>query len=366
MSAFHPLLGPVDRLIETSCALVALKGDFAYKFKKPVDFGFLDFSTLDKRKSALANELLYNQPQAPDIYLRVEEFNDEPCLVMRRFDTSMVLAEQANTTPNWRPDLNMIDLLAATLVRFHKTAKVCHDELHANNLGYVIDSNRRTIAAKADLLGVQAVTDYDAMITKAYEALKPDLQRRFDQGFVRRVHGDLHLGNILIENQKPTLFDCIEFNEKLSQLDVIYDFAFVLMDLWVRGLKSAASRLLNQYVEDSLRLGESIKSISEGIGLLPLFLSIRAAVRCHVCAHEEGGLDQAKLYLDAAMQFLQPERLQLLAIGGLSGTGKSTRAMSMAPMIGAVPGGHGPEDRYHQKTPTWLRTHRSIATRGLW
>lgn len=331
-----------DQVIETSCATVVLKGAKAYKIKKSVDYGFLDFTTPEKRRAALLKELRFNQRMAADIYLGVEEIDGESILVMRRFDTAGVLGEQSAMQADWSPDMAVMHDLGQQVARFHAGSEVCHDIQHINNIKYVIDSNRENIAAFREQLGAGAVDAYDAATRAAYAAVEPDVLERFENGFVRHCHGDLHLGNILVESGQPVLFDCIEFNDRLSQIDVLYDLAFLLMDLWVRGHEAAANRVLNVWLEQASRLEEDASMIHAGLKLLPLYMSMRAAVRCHVNANYGSeahyGLDQARLYLKAAQAFLETPPARLMAIGGLSGSGKSTRARKEAPAIGPVPG----------------------------
>lgn len=331
-----------DQVIETSCATVVLKGNRAYKIKKSVDYGFLDFTSAEKRRAALLRELRYNQRMAADIYLGVEEIGGESVLVMRRFDTAGVLGEQSAAVPDWAPDLDLMHDLGRLVARFHAGSEVCRDVEHANNIKYVIDSNSRNIAVFRDQLGAEAVDAYDAAVRAAYDGVRGSVLRRFGDGHVRHCHGDLHLGNILIENGAPVLFDCIEFNERLSQIDVLYDLAFLLMDLWVRGHASAASRVLNAWLEQAARLEDDARGLYAGLELLPLYMSVRAGVRCHVNANYGGeahyGMDKARAYLDAAHRFLNPAPARLTAIGGLSGSGKSTRARKIAPELGRATG----------------------------
>jgi aminoglycoside phosphotransferase family enzyme/predicted kinase len=331
-----------DEVIETSCATVVLKGAKAYKIKKSVDYGFLDFTTVEKRRAALLRELRFNQRLAADIYLGVEEIDGESVLVMRRFDTAGVLGEQSAAQADWTPDLDQMHDLGQLIARFHAGSEVCRDVHHVNNIKYVIDSNRKNIDVFRDQLGEDAVEAYDRAMQAAYAAVEPEILARFAAGHVRHCHGDLHLGNILIEHSKPVLFDCIEFNDRLSQIDVLYDLAFLLMDLWVRGHEMAANRILNVWLEQAARLEGEAEAVYAGLKLLPLYMSMRAAVRCHVNANYVGeahyGLDQARMYLKAAQAFLEPAPVEMGAIGGLSGSGKSTRARREAPVTGRAPG----------------------------
>jgi len=331
-----------DQVIETSCATVVLKGAKAYKIKKSVDYGFLDFTSAEKRRAALLRELRYNQRMAADIYLGVEDIAGESVLVMRRFDTGGVLGEQSAADPQWTPDLELMHDLGQVIARFHAGSEICRDGEHAANIKYVIDSNRRNIDVFRKDLGEAAVDAYDAAIQAHYTTVEADVLKRFEDGHVRHCHGDLHLGNILVENGKPVLFDCIEFNEKLSQIDVLYDLAFLLMDLWVRGHHEAANRVMNVWLDQAARLEDDVAGVYAGLRLLPLYMSVRAGVRCHVNANYVGeahyGMDKARMYLEAAHRFLDLAPASLTAIGGLSGSGKSTRARQLAPLTGRSPG----------------------------
>lgn len=331
-----------DDIITTSCAVVILKGKRAYKVKKSVDYGFLDFTSVEKRRKALLRELRYNQRMAADIYLGVEEIKGESVLVMRRFDTAGVLAEQSQSRADWTPDLDLMHDLGQIVAQFHAGSEICRDAEHEFNIKYVIDSNKKNIEVFRDELGAEAVDAYDRAIQAAYAELVGDVKRRFSEGYVRHCHGDLHLGNILIENDRPVLFDCIEFNERLSQIDVLYDLAFLLMDLWVRGHDAAANTVLNIYVEKAARLEDDIHSVYAGLRLLPLYMSVRAGVRCHVNANYGGtpnyAMEKAKMYLQAAQAFLEMKPAELMAVGGLSGSGKSTHSRHIAPQTGRAPG----------------------------
>lgn len=331
-----------DEVITTSCAVVILKGSKAYKIKKSVDYGFLDFTSVEKRRKALLRELRYNQRMASDIYLGVEEIRGESVLVMRRFDTAGVLDEQSRSRDDWAPEPEMMHDLAQVVAQFHAGSEVCRDPEHQFNVKYVIDSNKRNIEVFRDVLGAEAVDAYDAAIQEAYRSVEPEVIQRFEQGYIRHCHGDLHLGNILIEDGRPVLFDCIEFNERLSQIDVYYDLAFLLMDLCVRGHMDAASRVLNVYIEKAARLEEDLEGVYAGLKLMPLYMSVRAGVRCHVNANYGGepnyGIEKAAVYLKAAQAFLEMIPSEVVCVGGLSGSGKSTHARQIAPSTGRNPG----------------------------
>jgi predicted kinase len=164
------------------------------------------------------------------------------------------------------------------------------------------------------------------------------LEERRRVGRVRRCHGDLHLGNIVLLEGRPVLFDCLEFDESLASTDVLYDLAFLLMDLQHQGLPRFAWRLLNGYLDETWD--------DAGLALLPLFLACRAAVRAKVLGLAAGAADasapsvvaEAREYLERTLGYLEPPPARLVAIGGVSGTGKTTLARQLAPEIGAAPG----------------------------
>ncbi|HEX2726623.1 MAG TPA: AAA family ATPase, partial [Beijerinckiaceae bacterium] len=165
------------------------------------------------------------------------------------------------------------------------------------------------------------------------------LEARRAAGKVKRCHGDLILRNICLLDGVPTPFDCIEFDETLATIDVLYDLAFLLMDLWHREQRRLANLVLNRYLDEC--------DESDGLALVPFFMAARAAVRAHVTASQASETpvqaatplrSEARAYFDAALAFLRPGKTQLVAIGGLSGTGKSTVAAHLAADIGAPPG----------------------------
>jgi hypothetical protein len=331
-------------VIETSCAWVFLQGERALKVKKPVDYGFLDFSTPQKRRWALERELAFNRATAPDIYRAVRTITrdgdslalDGPgaavdwALEMRAFDPAAVLAEQPE-----RVDGTLAEALGRAIARFHAAAEIRPDGGGVKALGFTIRTNADNLRHLADQLGRREVEHVIAATDQALGDHTRLLERRRAEGFARRCHGDLHLGNILLEGGKPILFDCIEFNDLLSEIDVLYDTAFLVMDLWFRGRREAANRVLNAYLDEAAR--SFPPDLWDGLVLLPLFLSARASVRTHVSGMQ-GDIATARAYLAAARVHLEPPMPTLTAIGGLSGTGKTTLARHIAPDLGAAPG----------------------------
>ena len=208
-------------------------------------------------------------------------------------------------------------------------------------MSWVIDGNAAGFAEFGhDCLEPSASARVTDDARRELERRAAMLERRRESGFVRQCHGDLHLRNIVLLDGRPTLFDGVEFNDEISCTDVLYDLAFLLMDLWRRQLPGHANAVWNRYLAETADL--------DGIALVPLFLSCRAAVRAKTSAtaaemqtdgQRRGDLQSlAREYLAMAEKLLHPPRPALVAVGGLSGSGKSTLALGLAPRVGAVPG----------------------------
>jgi aminoglycoside phosphotransferase family enzyme/predicted kinase len=339
------LAGRADRVIETSCAWVFLAGPAAFKIKRPVDFGFLDFTTLERRRWAIERELDFNRRTAPDIYRAVRRLTRrmdggleldgvgevvEYVLEMRRFDETAVLSEHPDAV-----DGPLAEALGRTIARFHADAPVRPDSGGAAGLRYTIESNAEMLRELSPPLEGERIEGLIAATDEEFRRREGLLETRRSEGFARRCHGDLHLGNLLLEDGRPVLFDCIEFNDRLSEIDVQYDLAFLLMDLDIRGRRDAATRALSAYLDEAARSFPD--DLWDGLAALPLMLSVRAAVRAHVSANAADAR-AAAAYLDAALAHLSPAPPRLTAVGGLSGTGKTGFARRIAPVLGASPG----------------------------
>lgn len=195
-----------------------------------------------------------------------------------------------------------------------------------------------------DLLPADVCARVAEELRHAVALAAPAIERRRRQGHVRHGHGDLHLGNICLFEGEPLLFDCIEFNEEFAVIDMLYDLSFLLMDLCHLERVALANRVLNLWLEAMYRQPERLA----GLALLPLFLALRAAIRTHVhcsmaavqadAAKGERDAQTARGYLAAARQYLAPVQPVLLAVGGVSGTGKSSLARALAPALGRLPG----------------------------
>jgi aminoglycoside phosphotransferase family enzyme/predicted kinase len=333
-----------ERSIDTACARVFLAGEVAWKLKRNVDLGYVDFSTREKRKWALDRELDFNRTAAPDIYRSVRSITREAdgslawdgagkaleyALEMRRFDDAAVLSADPSVI-----DGEMADALGRTIAGFHAAAAM-RPGGGLSALEWTIKSNANLIAEHAASLGGDAVAELVEKTFAELERQRPLLEARTAGGFARRCHGDLHLANILIENGAPVLFDCIEFSDLLSDIDVYYDLAFLLMDLDFRERRDAGVRVQSAYLDEAAR--SFPEPMWAGLAAMPLMLSVRAAVRTHVATHS-GDITLARAYLEAAIAHLSPPPPVLAAVGGFSGTGKTTFARAIAPGLGPSPG----------------------------
>jgi uncharacterized protein len=350
-----PAAETVDRE-ETHGALVFLAGDRAYKLKRAVKYPYLDYSTPELRRAACRAELEVNRIAAPELYLGVKgivrgagglELVDEEkagdaldwVLVMRRFEQDALL-EQMRINGRLTPEL--MRELAEIIADFHTKAERRPAYGGADATAKIVEGNIKEIEVRAGKVFDRARVDALARLSwAAIDRLRPLLDRRRADGFVRRCHGDMHLNNICVVDGKPTLFDAIEFDESFASIDVLYDLAFLLMDLDRHDLRAFANVVLNRYLERTADYG--------GLAALPLFLSCRAAIRAHVTVtraeamHSDAqaaraAFDEARSLLDQAIRYLEPPAARLVCVGGVSGTGKSTVARALAPHVGDAPG----------------------------
>jgi aminoglycoside phosphotransferase family enzyme/predicted kinase len=330
-----------ERVVETALARVFLGREAVFKQKRPVSFGYVDFSTSEKRLWALERELVFNRPGAPELYVGLRritrseagglEFDGpgelvDQVLEMRRFADEALLSANPGLM-----DGAMAEALGRTIADFHAAAP---KREHAG-LSFTVPSNAELIDELAADLGEGLAKSVVGETEAEYLRQRPLLDARIAAGFSRRCHGDLHLGNIIVRDGRPMLFDCIEFNDTLSDIDVFYDLAFLLMDLGFRGRRDLAVRALGGYLDQAARRFPD--TLWDGLAALPLFQAVRAGVRAHVSAHG-GDLELARRYLAAAREHLAPAPPRLLAVGGRSGSGKSSVAREIAPQAGAAPG----------------------------
>jgi aminoglycoside phosphotransferase family enzyme/predicted kinase len=337
--------------IDTHASVVFLGDDRVLKIKRAVRLPFLDYSTLDKRKHACEEELNVNRGNAPELYRRViaiTRLGDdgfevggtgapvEWAVEMARFDEEQTLDRIAQTQQIAPP---LSAAVADAILRSHHGAPRAGGEGWLASIPGIIDRNT---AKFRDVRGLDTVA-VDQLAASSWDHLtkvRALLERRGGQGFVRRCHGDLHLANIALVDGRPLLFDAIEFDPAIATTDVLYDLAFTLMDLIHFGNGAASNAVLNRYLA-----GTPDENL-DGLAALPVFLSMRAAIRAHVLftKSEQMAADgkavwrDAKRYFDLAGDLIVPKPPTLVAIGGLSGTGKSVLARALAGMVEPSPG----------------------------
>jgi len=332
--------------VETHLSILLLGDELALKLKRAVKLPFVDFTEAAHRLAICERELALNRRTAPGLYRTVRRLTRRPdgaleldgggplvdsYVEMRRFKDDELFAKMAaagRLTPA------LMDRLARQIAAFHGHAEIGPMAGGAERLRAVLELNRQGLAET----GVFAAADCAALqerLLARWRTQQDALDARAGQGKVRRCHGDLHLGNICLFEGQPTLFDCLEFDEELATTDVLYDLAFLLMDLWHRGLARLANLCLNRYLDET--------NDEAGLALLPFFMSLRAVIRAQVLALQaKGGTNQAatdaRAYFDLAQRLLDGGAPRLVAVGGLSGSGKSTLAGLLAPLVGPPPG----------------------------
>jgi aminoglycoside phosphotransferase family enzyme/predicted kinase len=338
--------------IRTHASIIFLAGERAYKLKRAVRYSYLDYASVAAREAACRAELALNRRTAPSLYLDVVPIaRDASGLLqlggkgvpidwvveMRRFAQEALFSHLADTNGL---DTPLLIRLTDRIAEFHRSAEPTPAQGGAKGIAAVIAINDENL--RRSLVDEESVARIDRLLQRTEEAFRNFenlLDARRAEGRVRQCHGDLHLGNICLVEGEPTLFDCIEFSPLISCIDVLYDLAFLLMDLRFRGMTEAAGRVFNRYLD--------VTGDDDGLPLLPLFLSLRAAVRAHVTATAALGapdterpalMRRAAAYLDLANDFLVPRPARLIAIGGLSGSGKSSVAAALAGALGQAPG----------------------------
>ena len=344
--------GAVVTRVDTHAAAVFLAGQRVLKIKRAVRFPFLDFSTLNKRKAACEAELAVNRPYAPAIYKRVVAITREAdgrltlggtgepvewALEMARFDETATLDHLA---ARGAIDDVLADKLGRAVAAAHAKAPHAAAFGFAAMLAEIVTQNDAELRETPALFPPDQVAALTQKTRAALERVQPLLTARERDGLVRRCHGDLHLGNIVLIDDAPVLFDAIEFDDRIATADVLYDLAFLLMDLIERGLAGAATIVLNRYLAATAREADL-----DALAALPLFLSMRAAIRAKVtaarAAHARDRVEaerSARDYFALACRLIDPPKPQLVAVGGLSGTGKSVLAAALAAHVPPLPG----------------------------
>ncbi len=352
----HPVRQPI-RLIQTHVAWVFLTGPYAYKLKKPVDFGFLDFSTLAQRKAACEDELRLNRHFAPSLYQAVLP-------VSRTADGFRVLTETSPIPPEdyvvqmkefpqeslFRVMLEHGALEAAHLEDLgHRLALWQHEAPtdaevasygSASALRSLAQDNFRDLASHAgEVFPVQLLEQIEAFQLAFLETHQLPLKERGTRGLIRECHGDLHLNNVCWLEGESVPFDCIEFSRSIRSTDVQYDAAFMVCDLLIRNRQDLAFAFYSTWLEHS---GDFA-----GSALLPFYISLRACVRAKIKSYSihnttlspqerQGFRQQTRAFLDLAQSWISPAPPTAYVVAGLSGSGKSTVGRWLARHQGAV------------------------------
>jgi len=342
--------------IDTHCSAVFLAGDRAYKLKRAIKTAYLDYSTLELRHRACVREVMLNRRTAPDIYLGVSPLTYNPedgfvlsgdgpvvewLTVMKRFDPSQGFDHLAA-----RGDLTEDHVLGATdqVLELHRTARRMGDgDQHGGGaFGFAANlfDTIEELKSAADCVAAPQLGRLGVSLSAHLTHQAHRLNTRLEDGKVIQGHGDLHLGNIALIDDRPVLFDCIEFDDRVGAIDQGFELAFLWMDLDRLGLRDLAWASFHRTLEQTADY--------DLVHLLPLFLATRALVRAKTgaaAAHLEGNFaraiheqDRAHAYAERAELYLAPQQPRLIGVGGLSGTGKSSAARAIASEIGVTPG----------------------------
>jgi len=362
----HPLINalldaqvydhPVDeiKLIETHISWVILTGPYAYKIKKPLNLGFLDFSSLDKRKQCCNEELRLNSRTAANIYLEVISINGSVNNPRLSADGEVIeYAVKMNQFPqqsqldrillNNELSIEKLDAFAQMIADFHQATEVAAVTTDYGDVNHVLapmNENLTQIRERIEDANCHQILDeLELWIKTRHLSLSPLLNKRKQCGFIRECHGDLHLRNLAWVDNKPIAFDCIEFNPYLRWIDVISDISFLVMDLQARNQNELAQRFLNTYLEAT---GDYA-----GIQLLSFYMMYRALVRAKVDAismtqthvssmDTDGEKNEFYAYLNLARSYIQTSPVKLIITHGASASGKSTFSENLLQYIPAI------------------------------
>ncbi len=378
---FGPGTGLVER-IETHCSIVFLVGDRAYKLKRAIVFSSVDYSTLARREAACRAEIALNQRTAPEIYLGVCAITRDPAghlafdrtgpvvdwlVVMRRFrqeDLFSALADQGLLTTG------MMRALGVEIAALHRAAEIRSDFGGAAGISAAIANNHRELCRLGHLLDGAGLDDLCSAARSALAGVSLLLDGRRDVGKVRRCHGDLRLANICLFNGRPTLFDSIEFSEEIGCIDVLYDLAFLLMDLLVADRSELAAAVFNSYLDHA--------DETSGLRALPLFLSVRAATRSYALADSatrhpdrmQTQLAAARRHLKASHELLRPPPARLIAVAQDASETAPDLADGLARLVPPLPGARvlhlpsAPAPAFWQTTHALLAAGCSVLLQG--
>ncbi|KAB8331495.1 AAA family ATPase [Scytonema tolypothrichoides VB-61278] len=350
----HQVKEPIQ-LVQTHISYVLLTGDYAYKVKKPMNFGFLDFSTLDKRGHFCQEELRLNQRGAGELYLEVfpvtqvgEQYQlggtGEPVeyvLKMLQFPQETLFSKMFEQN---QLDEGLVEELGRVVAEYHDTKTVTNDYIRSfgevDQVRAAFDENYEQTEKYIGGPQTQKQFEETKQDTDKFFAERGELfKRRIQNNYVRECHGDLHLGNICLWRDKIWLFDCIEFNELFRFVDVMFDVAYAVMDLEGQQRPDLSNAYLNTYLE--------VTGDWEGLQVLPIYLSRQSYVRAKVTSFllddpsvsssvKEEVAKKAANYYKQAWEYTKPRQGRLILMSGLSGSGKSTTARYLARQLGAI------------------------------
>lgn len=337
--------GKAPKVEETHAAYVFLTGEHAFKLKKSVNLGYLDFSTPEKRRHVLERELKLNRRTAHEMYRRVLPITEREgklaldgqgravdfLLEMKRFADGALLS---NLADQGKLDVAMVEKLAHHVAAFHAAAEFVSGVDWPRAAARIADENLRDIKDQPSIVGAASLPSHVLNRESVHNAALAILKRQ--SAAVRHCHGDLHLRNAFVEHGRPILFDCIEFDDFYANIPPLYDLAFLIMDLCARDLAEHANRALNAWLID--QPPSRWHGLLEELAALPAYLTWRAEIRAKTEGRKPGAADTARRYFKLASDFAMPVAPVLIAVGGLSGTGKSTLARALAPAIGRAPG----------------------------
>ena len=339
---------PVE-VIETHGAYVFLCGDTALKLKREVKYDYMDLSTVALRRAMIARELELNKPTAPEIYRDMLPVTQDAAglalggtgrqvdwvLRMWRFPGEN---ELERVVARGGFDDGLATAVGEAIAAYHAQAPVRRIP-GCRLISDILDELARVFAEFPEAPGTDRVAEWLEAAERALDGVGAVLDQRGTKGHVRRGHGDLHLRNLVLIDDRPVLYDALEFDETLGTCDVLYDTAFLVMDLCHRGLHRQACRVLDAW----LRSAHGVEDA--GLVALPVFLSVRAAIRAMVLLQTDAARQQPDrsgpevgAYLDLARRVLRPAAPRFVAVGGYSGSGKSVLARALAPAFGALPG----------------------------
>ncbi|WP_043838138.1 AAA family ATPase [Muricoccus aerilatus] len=328
-----------ERPVETHISAVFVGRERVLKLRKAVSLGFLDFSEPAARRRFAERELALNAPAAPDLYRAVHGIPagadrliapDDPAAVEWAVEMAPVSADAFLDAVAARGGIDeaMADALGDAVVALRGTYPPGDAGDVVRAMDAVLRGNAR--AALASGLDPSRVIAWRRAAGRTLRAVAPVLRARAAEGRVRRCHGDLHLGNLVLWQGRPTAFDALEFDEELATIDTGYDLAFLIADLLRRCGRPTACRVLARAV--------AVRDDAGLVAGLPLWLSTRAMIRAHCLARMEGQGEGAHAFLGDAEAYLRPPAPQLVAVGGLPGTGKTRLGRALAPRFGAAPG----------------------------